>query len=52
MRRDDRVSDAQCKISTINGDPESYRLDLLVEADGKFLEMALALTPSGIVRVA
>ncbi len=53
VRRDDRVSNATCKITQIFGEEEeSYRLELLVEAADDFVEIALKLTPSGIVQVA
>lgn len=52
VRRDDRASDAACSIVKVAGADESYRLDLKVEVDGAFLEIALSMTPSGIVRVA
>ncbi len=51
VRRDDRANGAKCTIAPINGEPESYRLDLVVETDDGFLELALALSPDGIVRV-
>lgn len=51
VRSDDRVSGAKCTI-TPTGAPDSYSLVLTVEVDGDFLEIALQMTPSGIVRVA
>lgn len=52
VREDDRASDAKCTITKVAVEEESHRLDLQVEVDGTFLEIALLLTPSGIVRVA
>lgn len=51
VREDDRVSDARCTIVPVPGETDSYRINLIVEVEGTFLEVALALTPSGIVRV-
>ena len=48
----DRISAAKCTITSINGADDSFQLDLKLEVDGAFLDIALALTPSGIVRVA
>lgn len=52
VRRDDRVSDALCTITPVVGEQDSYQLDLRVEVDAAFVEIALRFTPSGIVRVA
>jgi len=52
VRRDDRVSDAKCTITKVEGEDESYRIDLLIQVDDEFLTLALSMTPSGIVRVA
>jgi hypothetical protein len=51
VRRDDRVSGAQCAITRNASEVDSYRLDLTVETDEGFLTLALALDPSGIVRI-
>lgn len=51
VRNDDRASDAECTITKDPREEESYRLDLKVEADSGFLDMALKLTPDGLVRV-
>jgi hypothetical protein len=51
VRRDDRVSDARCVITPIDGQSDSYQMRLAVEVDGTFLNIALQLTPDGIVRV-
>lgn len=51
VRRDDRVSNAKCTIDPVAGERDSYRLDLQVETEFGFLQMALALSPDGIVRV-
>ncbi|MBX3205118.1 MAG: hypothetical protein KF764_08610 [Labilithrix sp.] len=51
VMRDDRAAKAKCTITPVAGKTDSYRLDLQVECDAGFLEMALSLTPSGIVRV-
>lgn len=51
VRRDDRVSDARCMISKVAGAEDSYRIDLQVEVADDFLELALVLSPDGIVRV-
>lgn len=52
LRRWDRVADARCTIKAVPGEQDSYRLDLAVECDEGFLELALAMSPDGIVRVA
>ncbi len=52
VRDDDRVSGASCTIVPVAGEIDSYRLTLNVECEAGFLELALALSPSGIVRVA
>lgn len=54
VRKDDRANDARCTITEIPGEPkgEAFILKLEVECDAGFLEVALKLTPSGIVRVA
>lgn len=52
IRRDTRASDAKCTITKGSDEEWSYRLELQVEVDDQFLTLALALTPSGIVRVA
>lgn len=49
--RDDRASDAKCTIKEVPGEANSYRVELQVETDAGFLEIALAMTPSGIARV-
>lgn len=52
VRRDTRVQNARCTIVPVAGQVDSYRLTLEVEAEAGFLQIALAMTPSGIVRVA
>jgi hypothetical protein len=52
LRRWDRVESAKCVIAPIDGAVDAYRFDLQVQCDEGFLEIALAMTPSGIVRVA
>lgn len=52
LRRWDRVAAAQCTITPIAGEQDAYRFDLQVQCDEAFLTLALAMTPSGIVRVA
>ncbi|AKV03197.1 hypothetical protein AKJ09_09860 [Labilithrix luteola] len=47
----DRVSDARCVVTPVAGELDSYRLDLTVEVDGEFLELALSMTPSGVRRL-
>lgn len=51
VRTDDRASNATCTITKVANEEESYRLDLKVETDSGFLDMALQLTPDGLVRV-
>lgn len=51
-RDDDRVSDARCAIAPIPNERDAYRMDLRVEVDGAFLDLALALTPAGARRLA
>lgn len=52
LRRWDRIAGATCTIAPIPGERESYRFDLVVQVDETFLELALEMTPSGIVKVA
>jgi phage baseplate assembly protein W len=51
VRRDDRANDARCTITPVAGQADTYRLDLQVETDDGFLQMALRMTPDGVVRV-
>ena len=51
VKRDDRVDDAVCVIKPIAGQVDAYQLDLRITVGDEFLEMALKLTPDGIVRV-
>lgn len=50
--RDDRASKAKCSIVKVPSEADSYRMSLEVETEFGFLNLALAMTPSGIVRVA
>jgi hypothetical protein len=52
VRRDNRVSDAKCVITPIAGQTDSYSMTLAVAVDDTFLNIALQLTPDGVVRVA
>ncbi len=52
VREDDRISEARCTIARVNGEEESYRLDLQAEVEDGFLAIALELTPDGIAKVA
>jgi phage baseplate assembly protein W len=51
VKRDDRVDDATCEITKVAGQEDTYRLVLNVAVADQFLEMALQITPDGIVRV-
>lgn len=48
----DRISDAACTITKVEGEEDSYRFDLRAEVDDEFLSVALVLSKDGIVRVA
>ena len=51
IRQDDRVSDAKVVLTSLGGDDAGYRLDIKAETDAGWLTIAIAMTPSGIVRL-
>jgi len=48
----DRISSVRCVVTRVDGQDDSYRMDLKAAVEDTFLQIALQLTPSGIVRVA